>query len=148
MQSTCLLAQHTAASLQVTLKVESALASREVYCDAEQIKQVLLNVILNALQASDAGASVVVRVRGEQEQIRIDVQDEGRGILPSDLDNIFDPFFTTKENGTGLGLAVAANIVRQHGGQLTGSLNHSRGMTFSILLPWKQADERRPGTLA
>lgn len=147
-QSTCLLAQHTAASLQVTLKVQSDVASREVCCDAEQIKQVLLNVILNALQASNAGAGVVVRVRGEQEHIRIDVQDEGRGISPNELDSMFDPFFTTKENGTGLGLAVAANIVRQHGGQLTGSLNLSHGMTFSILLPWQQAAERRTGTAA
>ena len=138
-KSTCLLARHTAASLQVGLQVESASASREVSCDPEQIKQVLLNLILNALQASGSGSSVLVRVGGDREQLRIDVQDEGKGISRTDLDSVFDPFFTTKENGTGLGLAIAANIVRQHGGNLTGSLNPSRGMTFSIFLPWQQA---------
>ena len=138
-QATCLLAQHTAASLQVSLHVQSSAAAREVSCDQEQIKQVLLNLLLNALQASACGSSVNVCIRDEREQLRIEVRDEGKGISVGELDSIFDPFFTTKEQGTGLGLAVAANIVRQHGGNLSGSLNSGRGMTFTVLLPWEHA---------
>jgi two-component system sensor histidine kinase HydH len=139
-QSTASLAQHMAAAHEVALTVEPSPVQPELLCDPEQIKQVLLNLILNALQASDAGNSVVVRVGGERERLRIEIEDEGKGISAQELDSIFDPFFTTKENGTGLGLAVAANIVRQHGGSLAGKLNPVRGMTFSILLPWQPPD--------
>lgn len=140
--STCLLAQHTAASLGVTLCQEASTDSRELSCDPEQIKQVLLNLVLNALQASQAGDRVAVCISGEFESLRIDVRDEGKGIAAGELDSIFDPFVTTKEHGTGLGLAVAANIVRQHGGTLSGAVNPVRGMTFSMHLPWRQADTR------
>lgn len=147
-QSTCLLAQHTAASLGVELRSQTAGGAREVSCDPEQIKQVLLNLLLNAVQASGPGSSVVVRVLSERERLRIDVEDEGKGIPAGELESIFDPFFTTKENGTGLGLAVAANIVRQHGGNLAGAPNPVLGMTFSILLPWQQDDGRTMQTAA
>ncbi|MGI4757368.1 MAG: sensor histidine kinase [Janthinobacterium lividum] len=141
-QSTCLLAQHMAASRGIALSVHGNGASREVSCDVEQIKQVLLNLLLNALQASEAGSSVTVRVRGEQDNLRIEVEDAGCGMSASDLESLFDPFFTTKDYGTGLGLAVAANIVRQHGGNLYGTLNSTPGMTFTMLLPWQQPTVR------
>ena len=141
-QSTAALAQHMSASLRVPLKVESSTMSREVSCDPEQIKQVLLNLILNALQASEPGSSVTVRVRDGQEHLRIEIEDAGSGVSPGELDNIFDPFFTTKENGTGLGLAIAANIVRQHGGSLSGLMNSPRGMLFVVVLPWQQTEAR------
>jgi two-component system sensor histidine kinase HydH len=138
--STMLLAQHAATSLGVTLKMDTPPATSEVTCDPEQIKQVLLNLILNAVQASKRGSVVHMVVTPTQELLTIDVADEGCGISASDLESIFDPFFTTKENGTGLGLAVAANIVAQHGGRLSGIPNADRGMTFRLLLPWQQKD--------
>ena len=142
-QSTCLLVQHPAAARNISLQVHSAGTHREVSCDPEQIKQVLLNLVLNALQASEPGSEVRVRVLSEREHLRIDVQDSGCGVTPEDLNSMFDPFFTTKENGSGLGLAVAANIVRQHSGNLSGVLNDRGGMTFSMFLPWHQKDEHR-----
>jgi two-component system sensor histidine kinase HydH len=139
-QSTLLLAQYTAESFGVTLRMDAASDLREVQCDPEQIKQVLLNLMLNAVQASDHGDMVVVHVSGSSEWLSIEVCDEGRGIPQEELESIFAPFSTTKENGTGLGLAVASNIVGQHGGRLTGIPNANRGMTFCLLLPWERSD--------
>ena len=144
-QSTITLAQHAATSLGVSLRLEPCGPTREVHCDPEQIKQVLLNLILNALQASDAGGKVSVRVEASPTRLSIAVEDQGSGIPVEELDSIFDPFFTTKENGTGLGLAIASNIVAQHGGSLAGALNPEGGMTFRVLLPWQQPDAGRMG---
>jgi two-component system sensor histidine kinase HydH len=71
----------------------------------------------------------------EDPSLSIEVKDEGCGMSERDLNRIFEPFFTTKESGTGLGLAVAANIVEQHGGSLHGTNNQGRGMTFRLDLP-------------
>lgn len=139
-QSTAALAQHTAASLGVELRIDPGPSVREVCCDPEQIKQVLLNLLLNALQASDAGGRVTIRLLADGERLSILVHDVGRGIPEEAMDNIFDPFFTTRDNGTGLGLAIAANIVRQHDGVLLSLPNPDRGMTFSVSLPWQQHD--------
>ena len=147
-QSTCLLLQHTAASLEVALRVEHVGKAREVWCDPEQIKQVLLNLLLNAAEASRPGSSVTVRVQSNGEQLGIDVEDAGSGIAQEDLGSIFDPFFTTKQNGSGLGLAVAANIVQQHGGSLLCRCNRGAGMTLSMRLPWQAAEARRSQTAA
>ena len=139
-QSTVVLTQHAAASLGVALKTELPGTIREISCDPEQVKQVLLNLVLNALQASKPGSVVQISAHASAERLAIEVRDEGCGIAASELESIFDPFFTTKENGTGLGLAIAANIIAQHGGSLTGTGNPVRGMTFRVLLPWQQED--------
>ncbi len=139
-QSTVALAQHTAASVGVALHADLPPAVAEISCDPEQIKQVLLNLILNAVQASESGREVRIRAHEGPERLSIEVCDEGLGIPSGEMDSIFDPFFTTKENGTGLGLAIASNIVAQHGGSLTGHRNETAGMTFRVLLPWHQVD--------
>ncbi len=138
-QSTMVLVQHAAGQAGVALQLQAAPTLPEVLCDPEQIKQVLLNLILNALQASNAGNSVHLSVAATPDALCIDVCDEGRGIPAQDIDNIFDPFFTTRENGTGLGLAIAANIVAQHGGRLTAAPQPERGTRFRLLLPWQAA---------
>lgn len=142
--STTILAQHAAASSGVTLHFETPPELPEIMCDPEQIKQVLLNLILNAVQASQRGDAVTVQMSRTPAQLCIDLRDEGCGISSEEQETIFDPFFTTKENGTGLGLAVAANIVAQHGGSLSCLPNPARGMTFRVLLPWQQKDAAQP----
>jgi signal transduction histidine kinase len=104
-------------------------------CDAEQLKQVLLNLIINAVQATEGRGAVLVHGYRVQNRLHIDIRDEGCGISSDQEEKIFDPFFTTKESGTGLGLAIAANIIEQHGGLLTGVRNPDKGMTFRIDLP-------------
>ena len=106
-----------------------------VECDPEQLKQALLNLIINAVQAMPEGGEISVSAAMQDGKAVIGVSDQGYGISSEHLDNIFDPFFTTKEEGTGLGLSVAHQIVRQHGGILTAEKNWDRGMTFSVLLP-------------
>jgi signal transduction histidine kinase len=102
------------------------------------MKQVLLNLIINAVQATVAHGTVSVRSYQSQGKLRIEVQDQGEGLTLMQQENIFHPFFTTKENGTGLGLAIASNIVAQHGGHLTGNNNRGRGATFRIELPFER----------
>jgi signal transduction histidine kinase len=110
-----------------------------VESDPELLKQVLLNLIMNAIQAMPDGGEVVVSAMPRHERILIQVKDEGVGINPQDRDRIFDPFFTTKDNGSGLGLSVAHQIVEQHGGMLTAEANPEKGMTFSVSLPLRHA---------
>ncbi len=107
----------------------------DVECDPEQIKQVLLNLLINAVQASYAGGVVLLQASAKENRVWITVRDEGAGIEPELFHRIFDPFFTTKETGSGLGLAIAANIMEQHGGRLEAENNQDRGMTFRLELP-------------
>jgi signal transduction histidine kinase len=107
----------------------------EIECDAEQINQLLLNLLLNAVQAMEGAGTVRIRLQEVQGAVRMDVIDEGRGIPADALDHVFDPFFTTREKGTGLGLAIAAKIASQHGGRLTCQPNGLRGMIFTLEFP-------------
>ena len=105
------------------------------------MKQVLLNVVLNAIQASPFGGRVVVKAFVRRGQLSVEVCDEGCGMSAEQLERMFEPFFTTKESGTGLGLAVAANIVEQHGGLLLAENNPDKGMTFRLELPLDRAQK-------
>jgi two-component system sensor histidine kinase HydH len=134
-ESVAVLARHAAVLQEVELVLDSPPSLDELECDAEQLKQVLLNLIINAVHATEGRGTVLVRSRRMGSRLHIEIRDQGCGI-PSDLEEkIFDPFFTTKESGTGLGLAIAANIVEQHGGFLTAFHNLDKGMTFHIDLP-------------
>ena len=104
-------------------------------CDPEQMKQVLLNLVLNAMQAMPQGGEVMVDAAEENGRLRIRVKDQGPGIPATDIDSIYDPFFTTKDTGTGLGLPVAYQIVQQHGGELMLEENGPGGACFAIRLP-------------
>jgi two-component system, NtrC family, sensor histidine kinase HydH len=134
-QSVTALAQHTATRQGVTLQLFSEGQPREIECDPEQIKQLLLNLILNAIQATDGAGTVAVRTSFTEDSVCVDVCDRGSGIAAEDRDRIFDPFFTTKENGTGLGLAIALNIATQHGGILACRPNAGGGCVFRMELP-------------
>ena len=133
--SVALLARHAASANEIELRQEVNGQLPEVECDPEQLKQVLLNLVINAAQASPAGGSVWLSASAASDRVRIAVRDEGCGIPPEKQDRIFDPFFTTKENGTGLGLAIASMIVEQHQGLLTAQKNSGKGMTFCLELP-------------
>lgn len=106
----------------------------DVLCDAEQLKQVLLNLVMNAVDATRSGA-VDLHLFTRDGTAFIAVRDQGAGIPAAQQDRIFDPFFTTKENGTGLGLAIASKIVEQHGGVLTAENEPGKGLTMIVQLP-------------
>ena len=103
--------------------------------DPEQIRQVILNLAINAAQAMPSGGEVTLVAERQDSGVALNIVDEGEGIPEENLEKIFDPFFTTKHDGTGLGLSVAHRIVAQHGGTITAHRNRDRGMTFRILLP-------------
>ena len=107
--------------------------------DAGQLRQAVLNLALNAIEASQEGDRVSIRAYETQDRDAtarvVEVSDTGSGIDPDQLAQIFQPFFTTKPTGTGLGLAVADNIVKGHNGRMTVESAENRGTTFRILLP-------------
>jgi two-component system, NtrC family, sensor histidine kinase HydH len=107
-------------------------------CDPEQLKQVLLNLVINAVQAMPGGGEVLISARAENGKVIIEVRDQGCGVSPEEMEHLYDPFFTTKENGTGLGLPVAHQIVAHWGGVLAARNNPERGVTFSVELPLRQ----------
>jgi signal transduction histidine kinase len=113
-------------------------ASLELDADARKLRQALLNIVLNAIQASPRGATVRLAVsRSCGEGARITVNDDGTGMTPEVLDRIRKPYFTTKEGGTGLGVAVARGLVEQHGGRLEYKSVSGTGTTVTLTLPMK-----------
>ena len=135
------LAEHANNVRNVRLYQQIEESLPELECDPEQMKQVLINLTMNAIQASPIDGAVWLSGWSSFDRVYVSVRDEGCGIPAEQQDQIFDPFFTTKENGTGLGLAIASMIVAQHGGLLTARKNAERGMTFQLELP---RDRRRP----
>jgi two-component system sensor histidine kinase HydH len=129
------LAAHAIGRQNIVLRKDMPANLPALECDPEQLKQVLLNLTINAIQAMPNGGEVVLAARQQDAKVLIQIGDQGGGISAEDLDKIFDPFFTTKEDGTGLGLSVAYQIVGQHGGVLTAENNLDKGTTFSVLLP-------------
>ena len=119
----------------VQLDVERSAAPIDVTIDPLQIEQVLLNVLLNAIQATPAGGRVVLRERLAEGEACVDVIDEGHGIDNEHLASIFNPFFTTREKGTGLGLAIAHRIVMSHDGHLDVVQTSPHGTWFRVGLP-------------
>lgn len=142
------LAQHAASRQNVTIEVRNAAALQPVECDPEQIKQLLLNLVLNAIQATEGEGSVTLRSFAQNGKLCMEVSDQGKGISAEVRDHIFEPFFTTRDSGTGLGLAIAANIAGQHGGTLTCAPNVGRGAIFRVELPLAPARLRQPVEVA
>jgi len=108
----------------------------QVMIDPDKLKQVFLNLYLNAITAMENGGTLTVSLtRDEHQMIRIDISDTGKGIAADDLGRIFDPYFTTKPTGTGLGLAIVYKIIEAHGGEILVESTIGSGTTVSIYLP-------------
>jgi len=130
--------QALAKSVEITLRKDSSLP--EVEHDSDQIHQVLLNLLLNALQAIDQNGKITVTVKPQGTTAVVEVADNGRGIAPDHLPNIFRPFYTTKGDGTGLGLSLARRIVEDHQGRIDVSSTLGKGTTFAVILPLQRAE--------
>lgn len=129
------LATHALGSKPIALRTDIAPSLPALHCDPEQLNQVILNLTINAIQATPERGDVLLSAHQDGENLIVRVRDQGSGIAPENLDKIFDPFFTTKQDGTGLGLSVAHQIVAQHSGILTCENNPDQGATFTIRLP-------------
>jgi two-component system NtrC family sensor kinase len=109
----------------------------QILCNADQLRQVFLNLILNAIDAMDQGGALTVRTTAGPTVAVIEVQDTGIGIPPDIRARLFEPFFTNKPSGTGLGLSISAHIVTQHGGQIEVDSQPGQGSTFRVVLPYQ-----------
>ena len=119
-----------------------------VYGDFQQLTQVMLNIVLNALDAMPGGGTLTIALRtpSGKDQVAVEVTDTGVGMPEQVLANVFDPFFTTKSGatGTGLGLSVSLGIIRQHGGDILVRSELEKGTTFTIQLPVAMVPARIP----
>ena len=136
-----LFARDQASARRVRLEVQHGAPVPQLEFDGGQIHQVLLNLLLNAVQACEAGGSVQVEFAGDEHFVITTVSDTGKGIPPDVLPNIFRPFFTTKGNGTGLGLSLARRIVEEHGGWLEATSEMGHGTQFRLALPKAREQE-------
>jgi two-component system, sensor histidine kinase FlrB len=138
------LAAHAVANTRIDIRLEvNPLASR-IWCDAGQMKQVLLNLILNSIHAMPGSGTLTLSATLTEEQtpegpaFRLSVSDTGVGIPAAQRSKIFDPFFTTRDEGTGLGLAIVHAIVEAHRGRIDVESVEGRGTTLTIVLPHRR----------
>jgi len=128
---------------QATIRLSAPDAPYTIQADRDQLKQVLLNVLQNAIEASPSGGTITVtlvqQARGVEPGLEVTVADRGTGISPTHLPHVFEPFFTSgKPRGTGLGLAICRNILEAHGGEIALDSEVGRGTTVRVWAPLRQ----------
>lgn len=119
--------------IQVTLRVPDRLPP--IVGSPDQLTQVFLNIILNAVDAMPDGGWLDIAASAGHRQLRVTITDTGPGIPPEVMSHLFEPFFTTKKSGTGLGLAISQGIIQQHGGVITAANAPQGGAVFTVTLP-------------
>jgi signal transduction histidine kinase len=119
----------------VSLSLAGGGGPEAVLADGFQLKHAVLNLVLNALQATPSGGSIVIETGGDRERLEVAVRDTGEGIAEEALGRVFEAFFTTREGGTGLGLPIARRIVEAHAGSLTVASREGEGTVARISLP-------------
>ena len=137
------LLEHRLESYQVVVTIQRSNRLPLIMADPEQLKEVLVNLIVNACESMDHGGSMVISEEETSEPalgrvVGIRLTDNGPGISDSMMDKIFQPFFTTKEEGTGLGLSIAVRVIEEHHGRLDVESEEGKGSTFIITLPIKE----------
>jgi two-component system, NtrC family, sensor histidine kinase HydH len=119
--------------VEIVRRIESPEAT--ILVDPEQIKQVLINVLINAIQAQPGGGRITILGGIEAGEWVLSIQDSGSGITPEQLDRIFDPFFTTRREGTGLGLSISFQLVKNNGGRIWATSEPGQGSCFHVSFP-------------
>jgi two-component system sensor histidine kinase HydH len=125
---------------KVRIRVVAPLTLPPLKADREYLRQTLLNLILNGIQAMTEGGTLTLAASKSNGNFLISVTDTGTGIAPENRTRIFEPYFTTKAKGTGLGLAVSRRIVEAHGGTITAANESGGGCRFVISLPLNGAE--------
>ena len=128
----------------VEIKVGKIESDGNIIGSAEQLRQVVINILVNARESMPDGGRIDITSCSENGNLYLSISDEGQGISEEYFPRIFEPFFTTKEgkNGTGLGLSVSYGIVKRHGGTITVVNNKGKGTKFTILLPYKETNRK------
>jgi signal transduction histidine kinase len=120
---------------KVQLRIIAPADLPSIRADRNRLKQVLLNLVLNGMQAMPEGGTLTIEANADDHNLVVTVADSGTGIQPDDFPKIFDPYFTTKTTGSGLGLAIARRIVEAHGGKIVVESEPGRGSRFRVTLP-------------
>lgn len=146
-----LLLEPKAAHSRIEVSRDFASGLPPVMVDSERLKQVLINILINAGQAVGCDGHIGIRTRYEaaDDTVRVSVADTGVGIAPDNIGKLFDPFFSTKDAGTGLGLSVVERLMTSWGGKILVESTLGRGSTFTLVLPAAKGDgdgSQRPGT--
>jgi signal transduction histidine kinase len=134
---TALLLKEEALERNVAIDVVTEINLQPFEFDYNQVKQVLLNLVINSLDAIDHEGRITIRTSASNGCVMVSVSDNGKGIAPQDMEKVFNPFFTTKTRGTGLGLSVSKKIAREHGGDLRIDSTPEQGSKFTLVLPVK-----------
>ena len=136
LEKSILLVQQTAKTHHIEINLNYK-GDDFIEADQAQLQQVIINLLLNAIQASDDNALINISVKCDKEQLEVEIHDQGTGISEDDLNNIYDPFFTTKEegDGSGLGLSISLGIIESHQGYLNIRNNADKGATATLILP-------------
>jgi two-component system, NtrC family, sensor histidine kinase HydH len=121
--------------LGVVLNHNAVESNATIFVDPEQVKQVLINILINGIQAQPNGGALQISVRTEAEECIMAVQDSGPGMTQDQLERIFDPFYTTKREGTGLGLSISYQMVKNNGGRIWAASNPGNSSCFYISFP-------------
>ena len=144
------LVQHQLELAGIQLQLDLADDIPRVQCDAAQIEQVLLALVMNAIDAMPRGGNLWLRTRRNEAraEVEIQVRDDGMGIPPEILSQIFEPFLTTKDSGhgVGLGLAISRGIIERHNGRIEVQSEVGRGTTFTITLPLEAGNMVQAGS--
>ena len=126
----------------VTLSIDGS--ATKVQADPRRLKEALINLVSNAIEATPGGGNVALRIRNGGANATIEVRDTGRGIAPDVMSRLGTSFFTTRPNGTGLGVVLAQGVIAQHGGQLSYASTVGKGTVATITLPCQVAAETAP----
>ena len=127
----------------VYINLNIAKSLPDTLMDGEQIKQALLNIVLNAIQATPSGQTVQIASFSSNGNTSVSVIDSGDGIPSKDIERLFDPFFTTKDEGTGLGLSISYQILKAHGGDIEARNIERKGSEFVITLPCNEKSNKK-----
>jgi|WetSurMetagenome_2_1015567.scaffolds.fasta_scaffold09579_2 two-component system, NtrC family, sensor histidine kinase HydH len=119
--------------VEISKRAESPTAT--ILVDPEQIKQVLINILINAIQAQPGGGRIAIQGDIQADQLVISIRDSGPGMPLEQLDRIFDPFFTTRREGTGLGLSISFQLVKNNGGRIRATSEPGQGSCFHVSFP-------------
>ena len=137
MENTCLLMENYFQEKHITLQKKYETGVPEAPVDPTQIKQVFLNILMNAVESMPDGGKLDVKIKSIDGSVKIYIVDAGKGMKQDVLQNIYDPFFTTKPSGTGVGLSVSLKIIEDHGGTIDAISEQGKGTTMLLTLPIK-----------